>query len=150
MKIKILLSLMTVLGFAACGGGPEAPKPVNLETPKPTGNEVHGTLVTEVKLNNPLDQALVKKGHDVYDMKCASCHKLTEEKLVGPGWKGVTQKRQPAWIINMITNVDTMLESDPEAQKLLEQCLIRMPNQNVSSDDALAILEFMRSNDGNK
>ena len=50
--------------------------------------------------------------------------------------------------MNMITNVDVMLEQDPEAQKLLEQCLVRMPNQNITQDDARKIIEFMRSNDG--
>ena len=50
----------------------------------------------------------------------------------------------------MITNVDMMLATDPEAQKLLEQCLVRMPNQNVSQPDALNLLSFMRSNDGEK
>jgi hypothetical protein len=43
-----------------------------------------------------------------------------------------------------------MLEKDPEAQKLLEQCLVRMPNQNISKDEARQILEFMRQNDGEK
>jgi hypothetical protein len=52
--------------------------------------------------------------------------------------------------MNMITNVDMMLEKDVEAQKLLEQCLVRMPNQNLSRDDARQVLEFMRSNDGEK
>jgi pyruvate-formate lyase-activating enzyme len=52
--------------------------------------------------------------------------------------------------MNMITNVDTMLETDEEAQKLLELCLVRMPNQNVSEPEAREILEFMRSNDGGK
>ena len=50
----------------------------------------------------------------------------------------------------MITNVDVMLAQDPEAQKLLELCLVRMPNQNVSIGDARDILEFMRENDGEK
>jgi hypothetical protein len=50
----------------------------------------------------------------------------------------------------MITNVDVMLETDPEAQKLLELCMVRMPNQNISQDDARKILEYMRSNDGEK
>ncbi len=83
-------------------------------------------------------------GKSIYDVKCQSCHKLTDEKLVGPGWKGVTKKRKPEWIMNMITNVDMMLEKDPEAQKLLEQCLVRMPNQNLSKDEAGKVLEFMR------
>ena len=50
----------------------------------------------------------------------------------------------------MATNVDMMLETDPEAQKLLEQCMVRMPNQNLSKEDARKVLEFMRSNDGEK
>lgn len=114
--------------------------------------EVHGTEVKpgDVQLTTPLNAAWVTAGKGIYDMKCQSCHKLTDEKVVGPGWKGVTQKREPHWIMNMITNVDMMLEKDPEAQKLLEQCLVRMPNQNVSKDEARQILEFMRSNDGVK
>jgi len=43
-----------------------------------------------------------------------------------------------------------MLEKDPEAQKMLELCLVRMPNQNISIGDARDILEFMRQNDGEK
>jgi hypothetical protein len=67
---------------------------------------------------------VTRKG--IYDVKCQACHKLTNEKLVGPGWSGVTQRRKPAWIMNMITNVDMMLEQDPAAQKLLEECLVRI------------------------
>ena len=93
---------------------------------------------------------MVKKGSDIYDLKCMSCHKLTDEKLVGPGWKEVTKKRKPTWIINMITNVDMMLAEDAEAQKLLEQCLVRMPNQNITAEEARSLLEFMRKNDGEK
>ena len=80
-------------------------------------------------------------------MKCAACHRLTDKRVVGPGWAGVTSKRKPEWIMNMITNVDMMLEKDPTAQKLLEECLTRMPNQNVSVEDARDLLEFMFDND---
>jgi hypothetical protein len=47
----------------------------------------------------------------------------------------------------MITNVDVMLEEDPQAQAMLEECLTRMPNQGVATGDARALLEFMRKND---
>jgi pyruvate-formate lyase-activating enzyme len=50
--------------------------------------------------------------------------------------------------MNMIMNVDMMLEKDPEAQKLLELCLVRMPNQNISKEQARDVIEFMRKNDG--
>jgi len=119
----------------------------------PTGQtETHGTEVKpgDVELTTPLNQQWVTNGKGIYEMKCQSCHKLTDERIVGPGWKDVTKRREPHWIMNMITNVDMMLEKDPEAQKLLEQCLVRMPNQNISKEDARQILEFMRSNDGVK
>jgi mono/diheme cytochrome c family protein len=106
--------------------------------------------VKDVKLTNPLDQESVARGKAIYEMKCQACHRLDNQRVVGPGWQGVTKKRKPEWIMNMITNVDVMLEKDPEAQKLLEECLTRMPNQNVSLTDARDLLEYMRQNDGEK
>ena len=103
---------------------------------------------TDVKLTHPLDQAMVTAGKAIYDVKCGACHKLTEEKLVGPGWKGVTDRRKPEWIMNFVTNTDEMIDKDPAAQALLEKCMVRMPNQHLSDDDARDMLEFMRNNDG--
>ncbi len=123
----------------------KAPTPADIAASQP---EVHGTEVKTIELKNPLDKGWVWIGQGIYDTKCLSCHKLTNEKLVGPGWAGVTKRREPVWIMNMITNVEMMLEKDPEAQKMLEQCLVRMPNQNVTQEDARKIIEFMRKNDG--
>lgn len=105
---------------------------------------------TTIDLGTGLDVAKATEGNKVYDIKCSSCHKLTDEKLVGPGWKGVTTRRQPVWIMNFITNTDVMLNKDPEAQAQLELCLVRMPNQSLSDDEARNLLEFMRKNDGVK
>lgn len=100
-----------------------------------------------VAIGEAIDDAMAKKGEEVQGVKCASCHKVTGEKLVGPGWKGVTQRRTPFWIMNFITNPDPMIDKDPEVQSQLEICLVRMPNQNLNDDEARAILEFMRKND---
>jgi cytochrome c551/c552 len=89
-------------------------------------------------------------GSKIFDVKCSSCHKLTDEKLVGPGWKGVTSRHKPEWILNFVTNTDEMIEKDPKAQAMLELCMVRMPNQNLSDDDARHVYEFMRKNDGVK
>ncbi|WP_264549151.1 c-type cytochrome [Flavobacterium sp. N2820] len=103
-----------------------------------------------VELGATLDQAMATKGEEVAGVKCTSCHKMTDEKLVGPGWKGVTERRTPQWIMNFITNPDPMIDKDPEVQAQLEICLVRMPNQGVSDDEARGILEYMRQNDGVK
>jgi cytochrome c len=106
--------------------------------------------IKNVNLHTPLELDRVERGKAIYEMKCSACHKLTDQRIVGPGWQGVTKLRKPEWIMNMIVNVDMMLDQDPEAQKLLELCLTRMPNQNVSIGDARDLLEFMRQNDGEK
>lgn len=106
--------------------------------------------VQHVTLNTPLEQDRIDRGLAIYEMKCQACHRLDDRRVVGPGWAGVTKNRKPEWIMNMITNVDVMLDQDPEARKLLELCLTRMPNQNVSLGDARDVLEFMRQNDGEK
>lgn len=108
----------------------------------------HGPEIKTVEVTTPLNPAWVEGGKAIYDVKCMPCHKLTADKVVGPGWLGVTKRRTPVWIMNMICNTDKMLNEDAEALKLLELCLVRMPNQNVSVEDARQILEFMRKNDG--
>ncbi len=156
MKRIINPSLLLLLGgfflYACQEGAKKDPAPVDVQEMTKDKPEVHGTELKEgdITLGNPLDQSMVSAGKGIYELKCQACHRLTEEKLVGPGWKNVTQRRQPLWIMNMITNVEMMLETDPEAQKLLETCMVRMPNQNITKEDARKVLEFMRSNDGVK
>lgn len=105
---------------------------------------------TKVDVGDNLDAAMAQSGEKIYDVKCSGCHKTTEEKLVGPGWKGVSQRHKPEWIMNFITNTDEMLNKDPKAQAQLEICLVRMPNQSLADNDARQLLEFMRKNDGIK
>jgi mono/diheme cytochrome c family protein len=139
--------------MAACGGG------ATTETPATTGQQSAPAATTEteapapvaglitadeVKLG-PIDQGMVAKGKEIYDVKCQACHSLGTNRVVGPGWKGVVEQRKPEWIMNMIVHTDAMLESDAEAQALLEECLVRMPNQNLSKEDARNVLEFMRT-----
>ncbi len=96
------------------------------------------------------DPAMAAEGRKLAEVKCTSCHKPTEEKLVGPGWKGVTQRQTPEWIMNFISNPDPMIDVDPELQKQLELCLVRMPNQGLADNEARQILEYMREIDGAK
>ena len=103
-----------------------------------------------VELGATLDQAMAAKGEEVSGVKCTSCHKMTDEKLVGPGWKGVTERHKPEWIMNFISNPDPMITKDPKLQAQLEICLVRMPNQGLSDTESRSILEYMREIDGVK
>lgn len=156
--IAILAGIVT-LTLAACGGGgekktTETTQPVTAakdDAAEKEKNDKRGIgKFTKVDIPATLDKAMADAGNKVYDTKCMSCHRLTEEKLVGPGWKGVTSRRLPEWIMNFATNTDEMLANDPQAQAQLEICMVRMPNQNLSDDDARHVYEFMRKNDGVK
>lgn len=157
---KLLMLLFTAIFFAACGGGEQnnnADAPKSNETASKTDNANPSYdpkrgegKYKDVQVAATLDAALATSGEKVYSVKCGSCHKLSDERLVGPGWKDVTTRRTAAWILNFITNTDEMLDKDPEAQAQLEICLVRMPNQSLSDDEAKSLYEFMRKNDGVK
>ncbi|WP_136668818.1 cytochrome c family protein [Flavobacterium sp. H122] len=163
MKKISLLILVSVLIFS-CGkkekAADDASKPTTEEGYVTEGADAEAVSAYDphrgegkfdkVELGASLDQAMASQGEKASGVKCASCHKLTDEKLVGPGWKGVTERRKPEWIMNFITNPDPMIDKDPEVQAQLEICLVRMPNQGLNDDEARSILEYMRKNDGVK
>lgn len=145
--------------FAACGGGGSketaAADPYDANKKTDTGNPSYDPnrgegKFTKVDVPASLDAAMAATGEKTYSVKCSSCHKLTDEKLVGPGWKGVTGRHTAEWIMNFSTNTDAMINKDPKVQAMLEICLVRMPNQNLADEDARALYEFMRKNDGVK
>jgi len=147
------VSLLLALGLAvSCSGSDESSTTASRgeapqeAAPAPADPKGIGEI-RNVELTDPLDETMVTTGTAIYEMKCSACHKLTDQQVVGPGWAGVTNRRRPEWIMNMITNVDVMLDEDPQARAMLEECLTRMPNQGVATGDARALLEFMRKND---
>jgi len=158
MKKWIVLNIIIFM-IAACNNSAEEKKEAVADSEKkeeaasgnPTYDPKRGEgKFTKVEVSATLDAAKADAGDKVFTSKCSACHKLTDEKLVGPGWKGVTSRHAAEWIMNFSTNPDEMLNKDPKAQAMLEICLVRMPNQNLSDDDARNVYEFMRKNDGVK
>lgn len=100
----------------------------------------------EIKLE-PIDAAMATKGEAVFSAKCSACHKMTDQKIVGPGLLGVTKRRTPEWIMNQITNPVEMEAKDPVGQALLAKHLTQMTFQDVSDEQTRQILEYFRKND---
>lgn len=152
--MKNLFSIALAFGIAliGCGGNSGSSQTNNaVSAAQAAYNAKKGQgKYAEFPVPATLDAAMADAGNKTYDLKCSSCHKLTDERLVGPGWSGVTSRHEPVWIMNFLTNVSEMIDKDPALQAQLEICLVRMPNQNVSDDEARQLLEFMRKNDGLK
>lgn len=157
MKKLIVMGMISFTLLAiACGGGNGSSTGSGADSTKTAnGNPSYDPhrgegKFTKVDVSPALNSAMADAGFKVYNLKCSSCHKLTDEKLVGPGWQGVTSRHSPEWIMNFITNTDEMIKKDEKVQAQLEICLVRMPNQNLSDEDARSIYEFQRKNDGVK
>ncbi|MEP1095599.1 MAG: cytochrome c [Cyclobacteriaceae bacterium] len=101
--------------------------------------------IKSLDLPAEIDQALATKGQEIYEGKCTACHKA-EKKFIGPSPKGILERRTAAWVMNMILNPDEMVQKDPMAKKLLMEFNgSPMANQNLTEDEARAVLEFFRT-----
>ena len=153
MKLKFVIVLAMALSMASCGGDKpknEVPKAapekaVEAETANadPMANKGIGPI-SSVSLGE-IDQAMVVQGETVFKAKCSACHKISK-KFVGPALKGVTARRSPEWIMNMIINPEEMIKEDPIAIKLLAEANgAPMANQNITEEEARALLEYFRT-----
>jgi len=107
-----------------------------------------GPVQEEMKLAG-IDDNLSVKGKQTFDVKCVSCHKFGV-RFVGPPLKDVTKRRRPEWIMNQILNPMEMTQQDPVAKELFTQYMVQMTFQDVTHDDARAILEYFRAVDAGK
>lgn len=86
----------------------------------------------------------------VTDMaKCGMCHKLTDEKLIGPGLKGITNLRSDDWIRSMVKDPTGWVQTDPEAKKLFEEYnKVPMTPLNLTDEQISDVIAFLKQNDG--
>ncbi len=99
--------------------------------------------VTSMQLE-AINAAMAAEGQELFKIKCSSCHKPTR-KYVGPAPKGILDRRNPEWIMNMILNPEEMVANDPIAKELLKRYLSPMANQNLTEDEARKVLEYFRT-----
>ncbi|WMJ73668.1 cytochrome c [Cytophagaceae bacterium ABcell3] len=112
----------------------------------PPGSDKGVGPISSVELSDELDADLIAKGESIFNSDCSACHQM-DTKVVGPALKGITERRTPEWIMNIILNPVEMTQKDPIAKKLLAEYNVQMVYQDVSEEGARALLEFFRSKD---
>jgi mono/diheme cytochrome c family protein len=101
--------------------------------------------IKSVTLAAEVDQAMATHGADVFKKMCTACHR-PDKKFIGPAPTGILERRAPEWVMNMILNPEEMTQKDPLAKALLiEFNGSPMANQNLSEEDARAVLEYFRT-----
>lgn len=169
MRVKYLLSLLIALAFIniSCINNKykdqTQPAPDNSEAPAP---KVENTVATAPAIQpasskytypddngigpiksvtiGAIDQKLVDAGSKIFNSKCIACHQL-DTRLVGPPLRNITKKNTPEFIMNYLLNTTEMQKKDPIMEKLVDEYKILMPDQQLTKDDARAVLEYFRS-----
>lgn len=139
-------AIVALLLVAGCGGSG------NGENKESSQKETSGISEFEMKHGvGPIDEAVsigeidmekVEQGKEIFRTKCSACHKMDQD-YVGPPLGDVLEKRTPAYVMNMILNPVEMTKKHPEARKMLQQYMNQMTFQNVSEEEARAIVEYL-------
>jgi len=104
-----------------------------------------GPITEAITLGKTIDEAMVAMGKDVYEAKCTACHKV-DKKFIGPAPKGIFERRNPTWVMNMILDPEKMVKEDPIAKALLMEFNgSPMANQSLTEEEARAVVEYFRT-----
>ncbi|MEZ4917203.1 MAG: cytochrome c [Chitinophagales bacterium] len=157
MKKSIGILLMAIFAIYSCSSDSSS-NSENVEVERVESTPVEETTaevdpmqdkgigpISSVELGE-IDETMAAEGKETFKTLCSACHKI-EKRFVGPALLGVTERRTPEWIMNMIMNPEEMVEKNKIAKDLLAEYLSPMANQNVSEEDARKILEYFRSED---
>ncbi len=159
-----ILAVFAISMLISCGGKEEKKESFSYEKKESTEKSVEtkvetGTPASErvdltnkgvgpiesVTLAPEIDQTMASHGAEVYKKMCMACHR-PDKKFIGPAPTGVLERRTPEWIMNMILNPEEMVQKDPLAKELLMEFNgSPMANQNLTEEEARAVLEYFRT-----
>ncbi len=95
--------------------------------------------------------AMPKEGQVLFKNRCAACHTIGKGDRIGPDLKGVTSRRDRAWLFRFIAAPDQMrARKDPIAIDLLAKYnKVLMPNLNLTRAEVGDLISFLeaRTND---
>lgn len=159
-KISIIALLFSVI-MISCGSNEEKKDGFSMNRQKTETKTVTASSAekasTRIDLNDKgtgpitsvaigdLDQALADQGKSNFETNCLACHRIGK-KFIGPDLTGVTERRSPEWIMNMILEPEKMIKENQLAKDLfMEFNGSPMAKQGLSQEEARAVLEYFRT-----
>ncbi|SIT92768.1 quinol:cytochrome c oxidoreductase pentaheme cytochrome subunit [Pontibacter indicus] len=96
----------------------------------------------------PVDDAgIVSAGESLYKNNCVVCHSVGSDVVVGPGMKGVNERRTQPWLLSWIKNSQALIASgDKDAVAIYNQFNKQaMPSFAFSDEEIVSILTYIKS-----
>lgn len=89
-------------------------------------------------------------GKALFKQNCAACHTVDNSKLVGPGLKGISERRKEDWLIKWIKNSQDLVKSgDATANEVFNKFNKSvMPPMNLKDDEVKAVLAYIKTPEG--
>lgn len=91
--------------------------------------------------------ARAQDGGTFFHEKCSACHTIGGGHLIGPDLKGVTKRKDRAWLVKFLQNPKAMVDSgDPYAAKLVQEApghMVMPTIAGMTPDMANAVLDYI-------
>lgn len=118
---------------------------------KPPQQNSTATLVNSSETKSVQFSETALKGKSLFTESCAQCHATTDEVVVGPGLKGIQERRQVKWLRDWIRNSPKVIASgDKYAVELFNKYnkTAMTTFTNYTDEDIDSILKYIAEANG--
>jgi len=103
-----------------------------------------GPVTEKVSLGDP-DSLLAEKGNEIFLTYCTMCHGPGMSRIA-PELDQLLKRRSAEYVMNMILNPAGMSRRHPSRTQSQQGYLTSMPYQQLTLEDARALVEYFRIN----
>jgi mono/diheme cytochrome c family protein len=146
-KAKFLIAFLFAL-TASFGSYAQESDPASIGTAGVTPGATQGAAAAASTGGLPVDdQAIVSAGDALFKNNCAVCHSLGSDDVVGPGMKGVNERRSQSWLIRWIRNSQQLIQTgDAQAVAVYNAYNKQaMPSFAFSDEEIVSILTYIKA-----
>jgi cytochrome c551/c552 len=89
-----------------------------------------------------------QEGERIFKTTCAACHKISNQRFVGPGLANIHEKRTKEWFNKFVRSSQELIKSkDVDAVNIFEEYnQLIMPDHAMSDLDLNSLFEYIKNN----
>ena len=150
LKFSILLTISALIFFGvACSSSSDENENFTDSVTEETDTDTEPNTETEESSSEEVELSEVaQQGETIFNTNCIACHLMSDEDLIGPGMKGVTDRREKEWIKTFVKNSTEVIESGDEYAVALYEKYNKavMTPFNFTDEEFEALYAYMEAN----